>query len=45
MSVFHLPRRIKTNEIDFKGKIDNGLKTQRRNWIKLKHRDQIENIP
>ena len=45
MSVFRLPRRIKINGVDSKGKIENGLKTQGPNWMKLKHWDQIENTP
>ena len=44
-SVFRLPRRIKTNSVDIKGKIENGLKTQGSNLMKLKHYDQIENTP
>jgi hypothetical protein len=28
LSDFRLPRRIKTNGVGFKGKIENGLKTQ-----------------
>ena len=33
MSVFRLPRMIKTNKVDSRGKIDNGLKTQGPNWM------------
>jgi hypothetical protein len=45
MSFFRLPRRIKTNGVDIKGKIENVLKTQGPNRMKLKHYDQIENTP
>ncbi len=45
MSIFRLPRRIKTNGVDSRGKINNGLKTQGPNWMILKHKDQIENTP
>ena len=45
MSAFRLPRRQISNGDDTDGIIENGLKTQRLNWKKLKYRNQIENTP
>ena len=39
VSNFRLPCRQIPNGVDFKGKIENGLKTQGPNWMKLKHWD------
>ena len=34
-----------SNGVNSKGKIENGLKTKRPNWLKLNDKDQIENTP
>ena len=45
VSNFRLPRRQIPNGVDSRSKIENGLKAQGPNWMKLKHWEQIKNIP